>query len=60
MPNNYLSVLYKHIVQVEIKNVELKVCECGGGHKHTISSPPPSKRGAHAPLPLPRFLRQCL
>ena len=21
MPNNYLSVLYKHIIQVEIKNV---------------------------------------
>ena len=25
MPNNYLSVLYKHIIQVEIKNVGLKV-----------------------------------
>ena len=49
MPNNYLSVLYKHIVQVEIKNVELKVCECGGGggHKHTIS--PPHQKGVHMP-----------
>ena len=37
MPNNYLSVLYKHIIQVENKNVGLKVCVCvgGGGHKHT-------------------------
>ena len=32
MPNNYLSVLYKHIIQVENKNVGLK--EGGGGHKH--------------------------
>ena len=33
MPNNYLSVLYKHIIQVENKNVGLKVCVCvcGGG-----------------------------
>ena len=35
MPNNYLSVLYKHIIQVENKNVGLKV----GGHKHTIAPP---------------------
>ena len=32
MPNNCLSVLYKHIIQVENKNVGLKV----EGHKHTI------------------------
>ena len=25
MPNNYLSVLYKHIIQVENKNVGFKV-----------------------------------
>ena len=31
MPNNYLSLLYKHIIQVENKNVGLKVCVCGGG-----------------------------
>ena len=31
MPNNYLSVLYKHIIQVEIKNVGLKVMGGGGG-----------------------------
>ena len=43
MPNNDLSVLYKHIIQVENKNVGLKVCVCvwgGGGvawHKHTIA-----------------------
>ena len=53
MPNNYLSVLYQHIIQVENKNVGLKV----EGHKHTIA--PPSQKsgggGAHAPLapPLP-------
>ena len=61
MPNNYLSVLYQHIIQVENKNVGLKV----EGHKHTIAPPPPSQKsgGAHAPLPPPpppRFLRQCI
>ena len=49
MPNNCLSVLYKHIIQVENKNVGLEV---GGGHKHTIAPPPPppqsKKGGAHA------------
>ena len=50
MPNNYLSVLYQHIIQVENKNVGLKV----EGHKHTIA--PPVKKvggGAHAPLAPP-------
>ena len=42
MPNNYLSVLNKHIIQVENKNVGLKVG--GGGHKHTIAPPPPIKK----------------
>ena len=58
MPNNCLSVLYKRIIQVENKNVELKVWGGGGGgHKHTIA--PPIKNvggGTHAPLappPLP-------
>ena len=37
MPNNYLSVLYQNIIQVENKNVGLKV----EGHKHTIAPPPP-------------------
>ena len=61
MPNYYLSVLYKHIIQVENKNVGLKV----GGHKHTIAPPPPpvKKVGWHMPPlpppPPPRFLRQC-
>ena len=46
MPNNYLSVLYKHIIQVENNNVGLKVCVCvGGGHKHTIAPPPNQKWG---------------
>ena len=51
MPNNYLSVLYQHIIQVENKNVGLKV----EGHKHTIASPVKKVGGAHAPLapPLP-------
>ena len=31
MPNNYLSVLYKHIIQVENKNLGLKVGGGGGG-----------------------------
>ena len=39
MPNNYLSVLYKHIIQVENENVGLKL---GGGHIHTIA--PQSKK----------------
>ena len=58
MPNYYLSVLYKHIIQVENKNVGLKV----GGHKHTIA--PPIKKvgggGGHMPPLPPRFLRQCI
>ena len=57
MPNNYLSVLYKHIIQVENKNVGLKVCVCvwgggGGGLGGTnIPLSPPIKKvggGAHA------------
>ena len=44
MPNNYLSVLYQHIIQVENKNVGLKV----EGHKHTIA-PPVKKVGGHMP-----------
>ena len=47
MPNNCLSVLYQHIIQVENKNVGLKV----EGHKHTIA-PPVKKVGGHMP-PLP-------
>ena len=44
MPNNYLSVLYKNIIQVENKNVGLKVCVCvcgGGGGAQTYHCPPP-------------------
>ena len=48
MPNYYLSVLYKHIIQVENNNVGLKV---GGTN---IPLPPQSKKwGAHAPLAPP-------
>ena len=36
MPNNYLSVLNKHIIQVENKNVGLKVG--GGGVAQTYPS----------------------
>ena len=38
MPNNCLSVLYKHIIQVENKNVGLKV---GGGTNIPLPPPPP-------------------
>ena len=38
MPNNCLSVLYKRIIQVENKNVGLKV---GGGGGTIIPLPPP-------------------
>ena len=50
MPNNYLSVLYQHIIQVENKNVGLKV----EGHKHTIAplAPPPPP----PPLPTPVYI----
>ena len=48
MPNNYLSVLYKHIIQAEIKNVELKV---GGTNIPLLPPPPPpnQKRGGTCP-----------
>ena len=49
MPNNCLSVLYKHIIQVENKNVGLKV----GGHKHTIAPPVKKVGGLMPPLPPP-------
>ena len=49
MPNNYLSVLYQHIIQVENKNVGLKV----EGHKHTIAPPSKKSGGGQSPLELP-------
>ena len=65
MPNYYLSVLYKHIIQVENKNVGLKVG--GGGTNIPLPPPPIQKVGGTCPLvppppppPPPRFLRQCL
>ena len=39
MPNNCLSVLYKHIIQVENKNMGLK--SEGGGAQTYHSLPPP-------------------
>ena len=52
MPNNYLSVVYKHIIQVENKNVGLKVCVWGGGVGTNIPFPPKKRKqwGAHAPF----------
>ena len=52
MPNNYLSVLYKHIIQVKNKNVGLKV------GRTNIPFPLLNQKsggGAHVPLapPLP-------
>ena len=59
MSNNYLSVLYKHIIQVENKNVGLKVG--GGGEAQTYHCPTIKKVGGHMSLPThtSRFLRQC-
>ena len=45
MPNNCLSVLYKHIIQVENKNVGLKV----GGTNIPLPPSQISGRGTHAP-----------
>ena len=62
MPNNYLSVLYKHIIQVENKNVGLKVGR-GGGRGTNIPLPlhPVKKMGATCPpcppqLPTPVYI----
>ena len=44
MSNNCLSVLYKHIIQVENRNVGLKVWG-GGGGAQTYQS----KKGRHMP-----------
>ena len=49
MPNYYLLVLYKHIIQVENKNLGLKV----GGHKHTIAPPVKKVGGTCPPCPPP-------
>ena len=56
MLNNCLSVLYKHIIQVENKNVGLKVCVCvGGGGGTNIPLPTPIKicggGGTYPPCP---------
>ena len=67
MPNNCLSVLYKHIIQVENKNVGLKVCVWGGGEGAQIYHCPPIKKcvcvwgggGGGGMPPYPRFLHQC-
>ena len=61
MPNNYLSVLYKHIIQVENKNVGLKVGGGGGGGAQTYLCHPNQKHGGVTCPPLPpppRVLRQ--
>ena len=56
MSNNCLSVLYKHIIQVEYKNVGLKVCVCvcvcvGGAP--TYHCPPIRKVGGRHMPPYP-------
>ena len=48
MPNYYLSVLYKHIIQVENKNVELKV-----GGTNIPLAPIKKVGGLMPPLPPP-------
>ena len=57
MPNNCLSVLYKLIIQVENKNVGLKV---GGGGTNIPLPPNQKSGGGHMPPLPPRFLRQCI
>ena len=47
-------MLYQHIIQVENKNVGLKV----EGHKHTIAPPSQKSGGGTCPPCPPRFLRQ--
>ena len=51
MPNNCVSVLYKHIFQVENKNVGLKVGGGvgGGGVAQTYHCPPIKKVGGPWP-----------
>ena len=51
MPNYYLSVLYKHIIQVENKNVGLKVGGGGGGGGTNIPLPPNQKSGGGGHIP---------
>ena len=51
MPNNYLLVLYKHIIQVGKKCGVKSVG--GGGHKHTIAPNQKSGWGHMPPLPPP-------
>ena len=48
MPNNYLSVLNKHTIQVENKNVGLKV-----GGAQTYHCPPNQKSGGGTCPPCP-------
>ena len=50
MPNNCLSLLYKRIIQVENKNVGLKV---GGGGAQTYHCPPIKKVPPPPPPPPP-------
>ena len=57
MPNKYLSVLYKHIIQVENKNVGLKVCVCVWGGGAQTYHYPPNKKVPPLPTSPPRFLR---
>ena len=50
MPNNCLSVLYKRVIQVENKNMGLKV---GGGGAQTYHCPPIKKVPPLPPPPPP-------
>ena len=57
MLDNLLSVLYKHIMQVENKNVGLKVGGGGGTNILLPHTPPPNQKSGgtcpltHTPLP---------
>ena len=49
MPNNCLSVLYKHIIQVENKNMGLKVRGGGAQTYHSLPPPPPASYASAIP-----------
>ena len=58
MPHNYLSVLYKHKIQVENKNVGLKVGV--GAQTYHCPPPPQSKKwGGTCPLVHPLASYAC-
>ena len=56
MPNNYLSVLYKHIIQMENENVGLKVWGGGGAQTYHCPPPPPPNKKSGVPKAVVYFI----